>query len=274
VLHVRLVLVSTRKTFITFACNIDDTIQLSLQHRAISPNAIHPVESKTIALHLAASFSRADVVALLLDQKEINDMARNAKGLTGKAVAITKEIRDLIQGELVLNASCHTFNLQIPRFTIFIPCIIRFSPSYLYSFTAHRVTAPESIDPPRVTEGVSLLDLSYVDDASGTTLLHEAARRKYLRLVELVVRAGADVFVCDRTGHSVADAAGKDDRVKVFLHQCSCATCHLGSHTDAIPSVINQDKTLMEAPRNRPRSKATQTNMPMSLVDTIRDGVF
>ena len=70
---------------------------------------------------------------------------------------------------------------------------------------------------------VSLLDLSYLDDDSGTTLLHEAARRKDLRLVELVVRAGADVFVRDRRGRPVADAAGKDDRVKVFLRQCAFA---------------------------------------------------
>lgn len=67
---------------------------------------------------------------------------------------------------------------------------------------------------------MSILDLSYVDDASGTTLLHEAARRRDLRLVELAVRAGADVFVRDRRGRPVADAAGKDDRVKVFLRQC------------------------------------------------------
>ena len=67
---------------------------------------------------------------------------------------------------------------------------------------------------------VSILDLSYVDDASGTTLLHEAARRRDLRLVELAVRAGADVFVRDRRGRPVGDAAGKDDRVKVFLRQC------------------------------------------------------
>ena len=41
-----------------------------------------------------------------------------------------------------------------------------------------------------------------------------------LRLVELAVRAGADVFARDRNGKAVCDSAGKDDRVKAFLRQC------------------------------------------------------
>ena len=65
-----------------------------------------------------------------------------------------------------------------------------------------------------------LLDLSYLDDASGSTLLHEATRRKDIRLVELAVRAGADVFVRDRKGRSVHEVVGKDDKMRVFLRQC------------------------------------------------------
>ena len=64
------------------------------------------------------------------------------------------------------------------------------------------------------------MDLSYLDDDSGTSLLHEAARRKDLRLIELTVRAGADVFVRNRKGKMAHEGAGKDDRVKVFLRQC------------------------------------------------------
>jgi len=75
------------------------------------------------------------------------------------------------------------------------------------------------------------VDISQLDAPTGTTLLHEAARRKDLRLVELAVRAGADVFVRDRRGKGVAEGAGKDDRVKVFLRQFT-----------------NQDTTLLESP--------------------------
>lgn len=66
------------------------------------------------------------------------------------------------------------------------------------------------------------VDLNYIDDNSGTTLLHEAAKRKDLSLLELVIRAGADVFARDRRGRPVYDASstGKDDQVRVFLRQC------------------------------------------------------
>jgi hypothetical protein len=67
---------------------------------------------------------------------------------------------------------------------------------------------------------VRLIDLSCLDDASGTTLLHEATRRKDLRLIELAVRAGADVFLRDRKGRPVQEVAGKDDKMRVFLRQC------------------------------------------------------
>jgi oxysterol-binding protein 1 len=67
---------------------------------------------------------------------------------------------------------------------------------------------------------VRFVNLSYLDDASGTSLLHEAAKRKDLRLIELAVRAGADVFVRDRKGRMAYDGTGKDDKVRAFLRQC------------------------------------------------------
>ena len=70
------------------------------------------------------------------------------------------------------------------------------------------------------TPRIRLVDLSYLDDGKGTTILHEAARRRDLRMVELAVRAGGDVFVRDRKGRAVTDGLPKDDRVRVFLRQC------------------------------------------------------
>jgi ankyrin repeat protein len=99
------------------------------------------------------------------------------------------------------------------------------------------VLSPSEAPPPAGLVGlleaprVKLVNLAYVDDASGTTLLHEAARRKDLRLVELAVRSGADVFVRDRKGKSVVDVVGKDDRVKAFLRQCRI---FLLSHSDHV----------------------------------------
>ena len=72
---------------------------------------------------------------------------------------------------------------------------------------------------------IRLVDLSYIDETRGTTLLHEAVKRKDLRMVELAVRAGANVFARDRKGRTAYDGHNKDDRVKVFLRQCaSCVS--------------------------------------------------
>lgn len=77
---------------------LGETVQLLLQQRPISPNAIDPPDSGTTALHLAASIGRADVVSLLLDSEEIDDTLRDAKGRTCREVAKTREVARIIQG--------------------------------------------------------------------------------------------------------------------------------------------------------------------------------
>lgn len=67
-----------------------------------------------------------------------------------------------------------------------------------------------------------LLDLSTLDTTSGTTLLHEAVRRRDQVLVEAAVLAGADVFVRDQRGRGLLDG-DKDkggERIRAFLRQC------------------------------------------------------
>ena len=90
-----------------------------------------------------------------------------------------------------------------------------------------------------------LIDLSYLDDASGTTLLHEATRRKDFRLIDSAVRAGADVFIRDRKGRPVQEVVGKDDKMRVFLRQCEyhpLSRLVVLSHPHA---VANNDTTLL-----------------------------
>ncbi len=55
---------------------------------------------------------------------------------------------------------------------------------------------------------------------SGTTLLHEAARRKDARLIEFASKRGADVFCRDRKGKRVLDVA-KDEKIRALLKQLS-----------------------------------------------------
>jgi oxysterol-binding protein 1 len=90
-----------------------------------------------------------------------------------------------------------------------------------------------------------LVDLSYLDDASGTTLLHEATRRKDFRLVDSAVRAGADVFIRDRKGRPVQEVAGKDDKMRVFLRQCEYHSVSRLIGLSHPLAVANNDTTLL-----------------------------
>ncbi|KAH7920399.1 hypothetical protein BV22DRAFT_1039916 [Leucogyrophana mollusca] len=182
-------------------CASAETVQLLLSHRAISPNGIHPPGSGTSPLHLAASLGRSDIVNILLEQPGIDDTLRDNNGRTCKDVAKGKEVVQVLEdSRSFLNASYQ---------------------SLLRSYILSSPDAPPSatllslLESPRAR----CVDLSYLDDSSGTSILHEAARRKDLRLIEHAVRAGADVFVRDRKGKMAYEGTGKDDRVRVFLRQ-------------------------------------------------------
>ncbi|THH16409.1 hypothetical protein EW146_g4224 [Bondarzewia mesenterica] len=182
-------------------CASVDTVSLLLSHRSISPNSIHPPASGTTALHLAASLGRVDVVNLLLEQDGIDDTLRDRGGKTCKDVARTHDVVHAINDSRSYLTASYRSQLR----------------SYIHS--------PSTAGPPpellRLLSSprVRLLNLSYLDDASGTTLLHEAARRKDLRLIELAVRGGADIFVRDRRGRPLHQVVGKDDKIRVFLRQ-------------------------------------------------------
>ncbi|EGN94271.1 hypothetical protein SERLA73DRAFT_171297 [Serpula lacrymans var. lacrymans S7.3] len=198
-------------------CASAETVQLLLEHRAISPNGIHPPGSGISPLHLAASLGRADIINLLLEQPGINDTLRDSDGKTCREVAKGKDvIRVLDDSRSFLNASYRS----LLRTYVLSP------PS-----TPPNSALVSLLESPRVR----FVNLSYLDDASGKSLLHEAAKRKDLRLIELAVRAGADVFVRDRRGKMAYDGVGKDDRVRVFLRQFA-----------------NHDTTLIDAPISGP----------------------
>jgi oxysterol-binding protein 1 len=211
-----------------------ETVSLLLSHRSISPNAIHPPASGTTALHLAASLGRADVVNLLLEQDGINDTLRDSNRRTCIDVARGKDVLSVINGKLIL------FFLPFLDLLLSLSCLDSRSlltASYR-SLLRTYILSPRN-DPPSPTliallssPRARLVDLSYLDDASGTTLLHEATRRKDLRLIEMAVLAGADVFIRDRRGRAVQEVVGKDDKMRVFLRQCGHNTLALFSRAD------------------------------------------
>jgi ankyrin repeat protein len=181
---------------------------------------VHPPASGTTPLHLAASLGRADIVAVLLDQAGIDDTLRDNNGKTCKDVAKVKEVIQILQGAYSPSVLVPTSPMRLLDSRSFLNASYR---SLLRSYILSPMDASPNaalvalLESPRA-RGV---DLSYLDDASGTSLLHEAARRKNLRLIELAVRAGASVFVRDRRGKMAYEGAGKDDHVRVFLRQCT-----------------------------------------------------
>jgi len=65
---------------------------------------------------------------------------------------------------------------------------------------------------------IGVVDLNAKSRTSGTTLLHEAVRRKDTGLIELAVRKGADVFVRNKRGKRVLEST-KDEKIKALLQQ-------------------------------------------------------
>ncbi|KAG2367637.1 Oxysterol-binding protein-domain-containing protein [Suillus spraguei] len=227
-------------------CASVDTVQLLLSHRAISPNGVHPPGSGTTPLHLAASLGRADIVSVLLDQAGIDDTLRDNNGKTCKDVAKLKEVIQILQdSRSFLNASYRS--------------LLR---SYILSSmdASPNAALVALLESPRA-RGV---DLSYLDDASGTSLLHEAARRKNLRLIELAVRAGANVFVRDRRGKMAYEGAGKDDHVRVFLRQ-------FANHDTSLIDIPSSEPPVMKGYLNKYTNVAKGYNTRWFV---LKDGLF
>ncbi|KAM6495220.1 hypothetical protein JOM56_009843 [Amanita muscaria] len=206
------VFLSLRRLLVLRALQSVETVALLLAHRAISPNGTHPPGSGTTPLHLAASIGRVDIVNLLLEQDSIDDTLKDGHGRTVKEVAKNKPvIRAIDDSRSLLNA---TFRSQLHSY-ILSP----YAPSASTSRSVQQPLSPSGLVSLLESPRARYMDLSYIDEDSGTSLLHEAARRKDLRLIELAVRAGADVFVRNRKGKTAYEGAGKDDPVRVFLRQ-------------------------------------------------------
>ncbi|KAJ7708171.1 Oxysterol-binding protein-domain-containing protein [Mycena rosella] len=210
-------------------CASRETIALLLSHRAISPNGVHPPGSGTTALHLAAALGRADVVALLLEQEAIDDTMVDGAGRTARDVAVARGggkevVRVIDDSRAFLNAAYRSL-LRSYILSPLPPSASTTGTSSLSSLPSPFLSSASGQPSPALLALLSSpraahINLSYLDDASGSALLHEAARRRDLRLIELAVRAGADVFVRDRRGKMAGQGKeGRDEKVKVFLRQ-------------------------------------------------------
>ncbi|TLD27446.1 oxysterol binding protein [Venturia nashicola] len=159
-------------------------------------------------LHLASKLGRPSAVRMLLQQPEINDALANYKGETPLEVAKSPEIFQ---------------QLQLFR-SLSVDADIR---------KIHDLVVKEDYDAlekmlkdPRVKTTISVNDGQLATDpttqASGGSLLHEGARKRDIKLIQLLLLNGADPFQRDRKGKLPQDVT-KDDRTRAILKKSPAA---------------------------------------------------
>lgn len=94
----------------------DETIELVLSNKYISPNLAHPPGSSFTAIHLASSLGRADVLKLLIEQEEADDTAVDDHGQSAADVAKDEHTLHVLRGRFFVRsyALVLTFEVRIP----------------------------------------------------------------------------------------------------------------------------------------------------------------
>ncbi|KAH7071745.1 Oxysterol-binding protein-domain-containing protein [Paraphoma chrysanthemicola] len=159
-------------------------------------------------LHLAATLGRTVVVRMLLDQPGINDSITNYNGQTPLDLARTPDIFQ---------------HLQLAK-SIFIDTNLKKIHQLVQA--GDLVALEQILQDGRIkstidVNGGELATDPVVMDAGGT-LLHEAAKKKDVKLAQLLLLNGADPFRRDRKGKLPQDYT-KDDRTRAILKRSPAA---------------------------------------------------
>lgn len=187
-------------------------IEFVLSNATPSPDSIIDINGRdrdgNTPLHLAATLGRTPVVRMLLDQPNINDSITNYHGQTPLDLARTPEIFQ---------------QLQLAR-SIFIDTNVKKIQQLVA--TGDMPTIEKLLQDPRIkntldVNGGELATDPVVVDAGGT-LLHEAAKRKDVKLAQILLLNGADPFRRDRKGKLPQDYT-KDDRTRAILKRSPAA---------------------------------------------------
>jgi len=159
-------------------------------------------------LHLAAMLGRAQIVRLLLEQKDVNESLTNYQGRTSLDLARNPEIFQ---------------QLQLSR-SLFVDMMVR----EIQSLVASRdyPALEKLLEESRVGTAVDVdggeLATDPVTVQTGGTLLHEAARKKDTRLIQILLMHNADPFRRDRKGKLPQDIT-KDERTRGVLKKSPAA---------------------------------------------------
>ena len=159
-------------------------------------------------LHLASQLGRPTTVCLLLEQPDINDSLLNYQGRSALDLARTPDIFQQLQ----LSRSLFVDNL--------VKDIQKLAVQQNYEQLERSLEDPRVENVIDVNGGELASEPSTVQ--SGGTLLHEAARKKDIKLIQLLLLHGADPFRRDRKGKLPQDVT-KDDRTRGILKKSPAA---------------------------------------------------
>lgn len=159
-------------------------------------------------LHIAAVQGRTPVVKLLLDQKDINDAATNGQGKMPIDLARNPEIFQLLQLSRSLFTDAKVKQVQA-----------------LIAGNDYDTLA-QVLEEPRLKTVIDINSPEFASEPvtvqSGGTLLHEAARKKNKKLIQVLLLHGADPFRRDRKG-KLPQNITNDDSVKDLLKRSPAA---------------------------------------------------
>lgn len=153
-------------------------------------------------LHIAAMLSRAPVVRLLLDQQHIDDTITNYQGRSPLDLAKNPEVFQ---------------QLQLAR-SVYIDGKLK----HLHALVAKGdyTALEQELTDTRLQHAVDVNGGELATEAqtveSGGTLLHEAARKRDAKLIQILLLNGADPFRRDRKGKLPQDVT-KDDKIRTLL---------------------------------------------------------
>lgn len=159
-------------------------------------------------LHLAAQLGRGPLVRELLNRPLLNDSLVNYRGQTALDVARTPEIFQQLQLARSLFMDQKTQEIQ-----------------RLISQGDYE-KLENVLEEPRVEGIMDVNSLDLVTDPataqSGGTLLHEGARKRDTKLIQILLMHGADPFRRDKKGKLPQDVT-KDDRTRAILKKSPAA---------------------------------------------------
>lgn len=185
-------------------------------------------------LHIAAQQGRGHIVRLLLEQDGINDAVPNYQGRLPLDLARTPDIFQ---------------QLQLCR-SIFIDGKIK-EIQGLIAAGDYKLLG-EVLEEPRVKTVLDINGGEFASDIttvqSGGTLLHEAARKKNAKLIQVLLLHGADPFRRDRRGKLPQDVT-KDETTRSMLKRSPAAiAAQRGIQEKAVLGNVNSQGAMASAP--------------------------